>query len=177
MDRECQLVFRKTKQCLEQNRKYNKDSTIEIKLLKNSTENINEEEKTEFFYIKRIKKINFKNMIFKIISLGCLNHLINEKNNNETRPLLEQLNELQAKNRKEMLKANQRIAEAETIIAESSRRRYYVENTLIEQQIDEEEEFYDALDTQEWLNVKKINVSDSCQQGTINSKLMPLIII
>ncbi|MBP1525279.1 MAG: hypothetical protein H9Q65_05075 [Spiroplasma ixodetis] len=78
------------------------------------------------------------------------------KNNNETRPLLEQLNELQAKNRKEMLKANQRIAEAETIIAESSRRRYYVENTLIEQQIDEEEEFYDALDTQEWLNVKNL---------------------
>ncbi|WP_342266188.1 hypothetical protein [Spiroplasma endosymbiont of Villa modesta] len=56
MDRECQLVFRKTKQCLEQNRKDNKDSTIEIKLLKNSTETINEEEKTEFFYIKRIKK-------------------------------------------------------------------------------------------------------------------------
>ncbi|WDA54340.1 MAG: hypothetical protein PPFGHCPK_00774 [Spiroplasma endosymbiont of Drosophila atripex] len=29
MDRECQLVFRTTKQCLEQNRKDNKDSTIE----------------------------------------------------------------------------------------------------------------------------------------------------
>ncbi len=113
-----------------------------------------QENETEWFYIKIIKKIRYKNMILKIIAFGCLNNLIEAKTNNEIKPWLDKLTILQQKNYEEMLRTNQLIVKAEKIIIENSKKSY-INKRVIEQQINNEK-FYDALDKQPWLEMKAV---------------------
>lgn len=150
---ECELTVIKTEQFLLQERSIS-ESSFDISDQKNLVTLTEQESETEWFYIKIIKKIRYKNMILKIVTFGCLNNLIEEKTNNEVKPWLDKLTIIQEKNKEEMWITNQRIVEAEELIIENSKKSY-INKIVIKQQINNEL-FYDALDNQPWLAMKTV---------------------
>lgn len=146
---EYELTVIKTGQYLSQERNNSESKSLE------QFTNQETETETEWFYIKKIKKINYKNIILKIISFGCLNYLINEKNANEIKPWVEKLIILQEKNKVETLRYNQSIIDAEKFIENFE--KSHTNNIVIKQQINADELFYDALDNQSWLDIKQVS--------------------
>lgn len=108
---EYELVVSSPEHCLEQTSKNNnRESSFTISDTKKIIPVINQETETKWFYTKKINKIKFKNMIWKIMTFGCLNYLINKKTISEVKPWKEKLIILQTKNKEEMLKSNQLIS-------------------------------------------------------------------
>lgn len=152
-----ELTSIKSDQYLSQERNIS-ESSFPIDDSKNLITLTEQENETEWFYIKIIKKIRYKNIILKIITFGCLNDLIEAKTNNEIKPWLDKLTILQKKNNEEMLRTNQLIVEAEKMIENS--KKSYINKKVIKRQINNEELFYDALENQPLLEMKAVT-SDS----------------